>query len=197
MGAKESGKKKICNALLAILERKNLDDISVKELIAEAGVNRSTYNYHFYSIQNVFESVLDDFNEGLINYFESLSQEVETNKMLELNVAQKCFQYLLDNKKTVLIIDKAGYGQALISRFEKSMESFFHGYEMTFDNDKGEEFTVSNGLLYELTIKEYCFTVGADLQLWMEYNFLLPIDEIIESALSIKRMHLKRCKLLR
>lgn len=192
--AKESGKKKLCNALVSLLGRKKLDEILIKDLCAEAGVNRSTYNYHFYDIRDVFDAVLDDFNEGMINYFNFLAKEVEPDKSLEFNVARECFQYILDNKRLVMTIDRAGYSLPFINKFINSMEDFFHRYELSFKDDNGKEFTVSGGLVYELVIKEYCFTVAADLQLWMEYNFLLPVEEIIDSALYIKRIHLTKMK---
>lgn len=192
--AKESGKQKICRALIMLLGRYSLEDISVKQLIAVAGVNRSTYNYHFNCMEDVFNSILDSFNNGLINYFESLSKEVETSKSLEFSVAQSCFQYIYDNRNVVMVIDHAGYGTNFIDALIKALESYFRRFEMTFTDDDGKEFTLSSGLTYELTIKEYCFTVAADLQLWMEYNFMLPIEEIINSALLIKRIHLKLVK---
>lgn len=44
---RKNAKEEIVQALQMLMQKKELDKITVKELIEKAGINRSTYYYHF------------------------------------------------------------------------------------------------------------------------------------------------------
>ena len=52
-------------ALMALLAEKPLADITVSELAREAHVSRSTFYEHFGNVSDVFDSVVDEFSQGL------------------------------------------------------------------------------------------------------------------------------------
>lgn len=56
-------KKAIKNAYLTLLEKKDYADISVKELVDLADINRSTFYLHYYDINQVFEELIDEVFE--------------------------------------------------------------------------------------------------------------------------------------
>ena len=47
---------KILNAALKLLEEKNLDKISVKDICDECGINRNTFYYHRYNTKSRYNS---------------------------------------------------------------------------------------------------------------------------------------------
>lgn len=49
-------------ALLALLERKDLEYITVKELCQEAGVNRSTFYLHYETIGDLLNETVEMIN---------------------------------------------------------------------------------------------------------------------------------------
>lgn len=58
---KTGAKRKICQALLELADGKSAQDVTVSELIARAGINRSTFYYHFTGTHEVLEYMMEDF----------------------------------------------------------------------------------------------------------------------------------------
>lgn len=56
-------------ALLLLLEKKDIEYITVKEICEKAGVNRSTFYLHYDSIDDLFEEVIDMLNNEFRNSF--------------------------------------------------------------------------------------------------------------------------------
>ena len=57
-------------ALLALLEKKDYDFITVKEICEKAGVNRSTFYLHYESIGDLLEESLTYVMEHMRSYFD-------------------------------------------------------------------------------------------------------------------------------
>jgi AcrR family transcriptional regulator len=64
------GKRKIADALVALLKHESIDDVTVKQLVKESGVNRSTFYYHFNGIDEVFEFLMEQFVEAFRESFD-------------------------------------------------------------------------------------------------------------------------------
>ena len=56
-------------ALLALLERKDLEYITVKELCQAAGVNRSTFYLHYETIADLVNETMETINRRFESYF--------------------------------------------------------------------------------------------------------------------------------
>ena len=56
-------------ALLALLEKKDIDFISITEITQKAGVNRSTFYLHYDNIYELLEETLENLNKEFINSF--------------------------------------------------------------------------------------------------------------------------------
>lgn len=56
-------------ALLYLLDKKDYDYITVKEICAKAGVNRSTFYLHYDSIDELLEETLDYVIKKFVSYF--------------------------------------------------------------------------------------------------------------------------------
>ena len=123
----QAGKQKLCQAFLTLLETRKLKDITVKELIAEAGVNRSTYNYHFYSMEEVLDAVMTDFTGGLRSSFSLSNSYGHASKIKGFEVENAIIEYFETNKKTITTLYNAGYWLTFMDRIEKEFESIFRG----------------------------------------------------------------------
>ena len=58
-------KRALAESLKKLLSKKNLDKITVKDIIADCGVNRQTFHYHFHDIYALTEWALRDDVENL------------------------------------------------------------------------------------------------------------------------------------
>lgn len=55
-------------ALIILLEQKDIDYITVKEICEKAGVNRSTFYLHYDTIDDLLNETLDYIVKKLINH---------------------------------------------------------------------------------------------------------------------------------
>lgn len=56
-------------ALIALLEEKDLEYITVKELCERAGVNRSTFYLHYETISDLVNEAVETVNRRFLSYF--------------------------------------------------------------------------------------------------------------------------------
>ena len=66
-------------ALLALLEEKDLEYITVKEICRQAGVNRSTFYLHYETIADLVDEALEMIDRRFRSYFPKQEEEVLGN----------------------------------------------------------------------------------------------------------------------
>ena len=95
-------------ALIALLEEKDLEYITVKEICHQAGVNRSTFYLHYETIADLVNETLEMINQRFLSYFPQQEEEVlgdmdsRERKDLVLVTREYLLPYLRfiqDNKK--------------------------------------------------------------------------------------------------
>lgn len=95
-------------ALLALLEEKDLEYITVKELCHQAGVNRSTFYLHYETISDLVNETLEMVNQRFLSYFPQREEEVlgemENREREELVLVTRDYllpylRFIRDNKK--------------------------------------------------------------------------------------------------
>ena len=57
-------------SLLFLLEKKDIDYITVKEICEKAGVNRSTFYLHYDTIDDLFKETIERLNNDFMSSFE-------------------------------------------------------------------------------------------------------------------------------
>lgn len=62
-------------ALIALLEQKDLEYITVKEICQQAGVNRSTFYLHYETISDLVNEAVERINERFLSYFPQRAEE--------------------------------------------------------------------------------------------------------------------------
>ncbi|UNK17008.1 TetR/AcrR family transcriptional regulator [Paenibacillus sp. N3/727] len=84
-------KKALSSSLKAMMERSSLDKITVKDLVADCGVNRQTFYYHFQDVYDLLGWIYKtEAIDSISNY-----RTYDTWQQGFL----KIFHYVLDNKK--------------------------------------------------------------------------------------------------
>lgn len=66
-------------ALIALLEKKDLEYITVKELCRQAGVNRSTFYLHYETIADLVNETLKLINQRFLSYFPQREEDILGN----------------------------------------------------------------------------------------------------------------------
>ena len=61
--------------LIYLLEKKDIEYITVKEICNKAGVNRSTFYLHYESISDLIEETMNYINKKFVDYFNENSKD--------------------------------------------------------------------------------------------------------------------------
>ncbi len=95
-------------ALIALLEVKDLEYITVKEICEKAGVNRSTFYLHYETIADLVNEAMENVNRRFLSYFkqneEDFVREINNRKLEDLvfitqDYLRPYLQFVSENKK--------------------------------------------------------------------------------------------------
>lgn len=95
-------------ALIALLEKKDLEYITVKEICEKAGVNRSTFYLHYETIADLLNETMENVNKRFLACFSQNKVDFVSNiKSMDLNdlvfITRKYLipylQFIRENKK--------------------------------------------------------------------------------------------------
>lgn len=95
-------------ALIYLLEKKDIEYVTIKEICNKAGVNRSTFYLHYESINDLVEETMNYINEKFIDYFNENSKEfinkiksssLEDLKLVERKYLTPYLTFIKDNKR--------------------------------------------------------------------------------------------------
>lgn len=77
--------KKMGDSLISLLEKKDFEYITVKDICEKAGVNRSTFYLHYENTTDLLQDVIDRMNDSFVEHYkERRSLEVEGKTLEEL-----------------------------------------------------------------------------------------------------------------
>ncbi|MGM9971069.1 MAG: TetR/AcrR family transcriptional regulator [Anaeroplasmataceae bacterium] len=132
--------KLMVEALILILEKKDFEYITVKEICQKAGVNRSTFYLHYENTSDLLRECLDMLNiklEAKFNNKEIKDIDLNTNKLEDLIFINSLFlkpylEYIKENRKTYKAIyknpnlfdDKSGLNRLYELIFKPIMTKF-------------------------------------------------------------------------
>lgn len=95
-------------ALIALLEMKDLEYITVKEICEKAGVNRSTFYLHYETIDDLVNEAMESVNKRFLSYFTQITddffdkvngKELKDLVLITQDYLQPYLQFINDNKK--------------------------------------------------------------------------------------------------
>lgn len=155
-------KEYISQALLHLMQKKAYSQITVQEITAEAGVNRSTYYRNFTSketiIQYIFSEIIDQFD----------AHAGEPLEVSLLSCLPEMFHHFYKYQKTFLIIHKAGLSHLLLNAFNNYFKKIY-GSE-----DEKQLYAVyyHTGGIFNLFL------------LWLDQEMKIPPDDMAKIALT-------------
>ncbi len=168
-------------ALLILLEKKDFDFISVKEICDKAGVNRSTFYLHYENMDDLLKETT-----GLINkrFYESFG-----NKIINLSVSSKEDLFFIKDEYLIPYLN-------LIKKYKKIFK-LIHDKPYLFDNNAAKD-NLYNSLFNQILSiygvknedKEYVFayyTQGtlAIILKWVEKDCVDEIEKISKLIIEV------------
>ena len=113
-------KRMLKDALLRILESKNIDKINITELCKEAGINRATFYTHYETPNDI----LNEIERDIVLEIENKQQNI-SNPSLQASTEIMC-QYLYQNAHTVRILLRNFTGEDLAKMINHYYETIIN-----------------------------------------------------------------------
>lgn len=166
-------------ALLQILETKDYEYISVKEVCARAGVNRSTFYLHYESMDDLLNETIEMINNKFHASFQSnikITNNILRKDKKELIFINETFlvpylNFILKNKKLFLLQYKKPYIFNANQKFEE------------WNNDLFIPITTSFGIkknIQNYFIRYFIDGIMAIIICWIENDCKEDINTIID-----------------
>lgn len=114
-------------ALIALLEQKDLEYITVKEICQKAGVNRSTFYLHYETVSDLVSEAVEQINERFASYFpqrtEEFLAELDRRAREDLILVTRAYlipylNFIRDNKKVYRAAFRNPGGMQAHTRYE-------------------------------------------------------------------------------
>lgn len=95
------------DSFINLLEKKDISQITIKEICEDADINRATFYSHYNDQYDLLRKIEDELLENIKSYLEELVQK--DNTMNAVKSAEKIFEYLKENAKLCkLLISERG-----------------------------------------------------------------------------------------
>ena len=162
-------------ALLALLEKKDIDFISVTEITQKAGVNRSTFYLHYDTIYELLEETLENLNKEFMASFPiKVPYEIKSSKDAFLITEEYLTPYLNFCKKNKRILKLAHQKPHLFQSeriYRKMYDTIFYPAISQFIKDEAQR-------IYNLEF----FTQGTVgiVRKWIELDCETEIADLIK-----------------
>ena len=162
-------------ALISLLQKKDIDFITVSELTKKAGVNRSTFYLHYENLYELLEETIKNLNNKFINSFHikvpfkinsAKDAFLITDEFLKpyLNFCKENKNVLrLINKKPQLFQNKASYQQMYNLIFYPAISQF-----VTNENER------------TYFLEFFTQGVASIVHKWLELDCVTSVDELID-----------------
>lgn len=155
--------------LIDLLEKKNLERITIKELCEKADINRTTYYKYYLDQYDQLEKIEDEIFVDMGNYIENNS--IHNSKENEI-IIENILEYIENNQRTFkILLEKADIN------FQNKMLSFI-GKKIF---DKEEYSTINEEIVYIYTAVG-SFGVVSE---WIKGNLKINKEELVKQILKL------------
>ncbi len=135
-------------ALIHLLQDKDIEYITIKELCKKAGVNRSTFYLHYENINDLVEETATYINTKFANYFSEDSSviidKIKTAPLEELILIEKKYltpylNFIKENKKIFAAAFNNSNGMKVAYRYSRLKKHILIPILERFNVDKKEQ----------------------------------------------------------
>lgn len=169
--------KRMDDALIALLDHKDFEYITVKDVCEEAYVNRSTFYLHYTNTVDLLEEVIGGLNDSFASHFnsgDSLEKIINTNDLNNLRLVRDEYlipylEFIKENKKAF----KAVYKNPTLFQAGQYYTKLFNYVFVPILNKYGLD-SKWHGYIMEFYIKG----IMAMVQKWVLDDCDIPIEEV-------------------
>lgn len=162
-------------ALLALLEKKDIEFITVTEIAKKAGVNRSTFYLHYDNVYELLEETLENLNKEFMgSFFATSTPEITSADGAFLITEEYLTPYLSFCKKNKRIMKLVHQKPQLFQNkkaYQKMYDSIFYPAISQFEKDETKK-------IYQLEF--FIQGVVGIVNKWIEMDCVTEIEEVIQ-----------------
>lgn len=170
-----ASEERIRKAFYNLLSRKTIDEIRTQEIIASAGINKSTFYSHYRDKYDLLESINADAVDMLFPALESVFSvilDIEINQN-DLDASYKIFADVFrSNKDFFRIVMSNTSGSILASRISDIIEKIW--VEKSIADPKV--------VYYSYLINAITYIIVGTAEKWVKRNCVDPPDDLIRLA---------------
>ena len=172
-------------ALLDLLEKKEIEFISVTEIAKKAGVNRSTFYLHYENVYELLEETIENTNKKFLQSFKNCEKPDVTSRLGAFLVTEEFLvpylKFCRENKR----LFKLAHKRPTVFGNKKAYQNM---YEKVFYPAVSQFIKEENARVYVLEF----FTQGVVgiINKWVEDDCKTEIEElvkVIESCIGYKK----------
>lgn len=169
-------KKALKNALIELIQKKNINNITVTNLSELADVGRGTFYLHYQNPYDLLSNLENDIINDLLIIENRYLNSIDTDLIICL---EKAFEYMLENKKIIKILMDTKKNFLFLNKLKK------HFIIKTLNDFEHNNFK-STDLKYSNYIASF-FVMGVIgiLQEWVQSDMNLPPKKVAEITLNI------------
>ena len=173
-------------ALLELLEKKDIEFITITEITQKAGVNRTTFYLHYDNIDDLLEETIAYINKEFISSFNmNATPEINSKESAFLITDNQLIPYLnfcKKNKRVLKLVHKKPNLFQSEKAYKKMYETIFYPAISQFLSDETEK-------IYNLEF----FTQGIKgiIYKWIELDCETDIEEIMKIIKNCVGFYLK------
>ena len=162
-------------ALLALLEKKDIDFITVTEITKKAGVNRSTFYLHYEDVYDLLEETIENLSKQFADTFNLNTNTVAQSQQDAFLITDKhlvpYLSFVKQNKRVLKLVNQKPQLFGAKRAYQKMYDAVFYPAIACFVKEE-------NKRIYNLEF----FTGGvtAIVHKWLELDCATEIDELVE-----------------
>ena len=176
-------------ALLILLEKKELDYITVNEICKQAGVNRSTIYLHYESTNDLLEECIENMNKNFFNSFDETYKDalnkIKSGGLEELNFITPKYlvpylNYVKENTKIYKVAISKPHLMKSYEKFEQLYESIINPILDRFNLDNNKR---------KYVVNFYMKGIEAIINEWIKNDCKDDIDLIVNLLMELIKKH--------
>lgn len=183
-----AAREKICHALLELLKEKDVNDITVSELIHLAGVSRSSYYYYFYRPKSILDDMLQDFLKTYAEILDSLGHSFPGGSN-QRDAAMRLARHFYEHKTLVSRLFFSNSYEKFHSDLIRLYISALEAHDIyAGTSDAGPLEKIEDASLIGLYAYSEGYAFAGRMEWWARGGFAITPEELLERTEQLARL---------